>query len=150
LAAATIWARRGRLVAPDDEVLLRRLIQLLDRTGDRGGALRVYEEFAEWLRREYETEPAPETQRLVAEVRAQAYVPPLANDVPRNRAPAALDPGPPNQTVEPGGERRRLLAPWAARVLAAGVLVGVGLASWLGLGPPRPSCVRIDRIDVED
>src|SRR2546426_293195 len=38
LAAAAKWARRGTGLAPHDEELLGRLITLLDRLGDRGGA----------------------------------------------------------------------------------------------------------------
>ena len=40
------WSRHARDLAPLDERLLRRVIQLLDRLGDRVGAVREYETFA--------------------------------------------------------------------------------------------------------
>jgi DNA-binding SARP family transcriptional activator/TolB-like protein len=67
-AAAAQWARRALSLAPDDEGALRRLIVLLDQAGDRSGALRAYEEFAERLRAEFQVEPAPETQALIRTV----------------------------------------------------------------------------------
>jgi DNA-binding SARP family transcriptional activator/tetratricopeptide (TPR) repeat protein len=63
------WARRAMALAPDDEAGVRRLIAMLNRIGDRSGALRVYEAFAHGLRTEFETDPAPETQVLLAAVR---------------------------------------------------------------------------------
>src|SRR5439155_889925 len=55
----------------NEEVLVRRLITLLDRHGDRAGALEAYEEFAVRLREEYDAQPAAETQDLIAAVRAR-------------------------------------------------------------------------------
>jgi serine/threonine-protein kinase len=69
--AATLWARRACALAPEDEGEVRNLIGLLDRTGDRAGAVRVYEEFARWLRVEYEVDPAPETIAAIEAVRAR-------------------------------------------------------------------------------
>lgn len=66
LTAAAGWARRAARLAGDDERAIRRAILLLDRLGDRAGAMRLYEEFARRLRDELEMEPSPETQALVA------------------------------------------------------------------------------------
>ncbi|MFQ5889162.1 MAG: protein kinase [Gemmatimonadota bacterium] len=66
---AAHWARRAFELAPFDEGALRRLIELLDRLGDRAGAVRAYEQFARTLHEEYRTEPSPETQRLIRRVR---------------------------------------------------------------------------------
>jgi hypothetical protein len=63
-------------LAPLDERLLRRLIKLLDRVGDRAGAVREYELFARRLDDALELEPSPETRALVEEVRARSQVPP--------------------------------------------------------------------------
>jgi adenylate cyclase len=68
-AAAVQWARRALTLSPNDETLLRRLITLLDGSGDRAGALRAYELFAERLRTELEADPAPETRALVHGIR---------------------------------------------------------------------------------
>lgn len=68
-AAATALGQRAVRLAPGDEPGLRRLMALLDRGGDRAGALQAYDEFAAWLRREYDTTPAPETEAAAAEIR---------------------------------------------------------------------------------
>lgn len=67
--SASRWARRAARLARTDERRVRRVIQLLYRAGDRAGAVKVYEEFAEYLRREFGVAPADETTRLVAAVR---------------------------------------------------------------------------------
>ena len=51
--------------------MLLRVIELLDRLGDRAGAIREYEAFAKRLREDYEAEPAPETTALIVAVRAR-------------------------------------------------------------------------------
>lgn len=68
--AASVMARRALDLTPDDEAGVRRLIDLLDRHGDRGGALRVYDEWKTRLQSEFGVEPAPETRKLVRRVQA--------------------------------------------------------------------------------
>ncbi len=68
---AAHWGRRAATFAPDDEAAVGRLITLLDRLGDRAGAIREYDLFAKRLREDYEAEPAPETQELIEAVRAR-------------------------------------------------------------------------------
>jgi DNA-binding SARP family transcriptional activator/TolB-like protein/predicted Zn-dependent protease len=63
------WARRARLLSPEDEAGLRRLLTLLEQAGDRAGAMREYEAFARHLAQEYELDPSPETQALIARAR---------------------------------------------------------------------------------
>src|SRR5260370_117314 len=70
LAAAAHWARRAARLAPLDETLLRRLIGLLDRLGDRAGAVMADEDFAKRLAQEYEAQPAAETQAPMTAGRA--------------------------------------------------------------------------------
>jgi DNA-binding SARP family transcriptional activator/tRNA A-37 threonylcarbamoyl transferase component Bud32/TolB-like protein len=74
-AGAAYWGRRAVTLAPLDERLLRRLIKLLDRVGDRAGAVREYELFARRLNEALELEPSPETRALVEDVRARSHVP---------------------------------------------------------------------------
>src|SRR2546428_1264289 len=62
-------ARRALTLSPNDEGAVRRMIGILDRVGDRAGALHVYEEFARQLAADYEAEPAAETQALIEAVR---------------------------------------------------------------------------------
>jgi DNA-binding SARP family transcriptional activator/TolB-like protein len=71
-------ARRAASLAPTDETALRRLMLLLERLGDRAGALRAYQDFAWKLREEYELEPSAETQAVVARIRAEARPSPFA------------------------------------------------------------------------
>src|SRR6058998_3137565 len=72
LAESVQWGRRALRIAPLDEPTLRRLMQALDRLGDRAGALEAYEAFAKRLTAELEAEPAPETRALADAVRARA------------------------------------------------------------------------------
>lgn len=69
LEAAVRWTRRETELALYDESGWQRLIFLLDRLGDRGGALRAYDALAASLHDEFETEPSPETKALVERIR---------------------------------------------------------------------------------
>jgi DNA-binding SARP family transcriptional activator len=64
-------ARRAADIDPTDEQSSRRLIALLDRCGDRGAALAAYDELRRRLQSEYDVNPAPETEQLVARIRAR-------------------------------------------------------------------------------
>jgi DNA-binding SARP family transcriptional activator len=88
-AQAVTWARRVCELAPDDEGARRRLIRLLDACGDRGGALRVYDDLAVWLEREFGTQPAAETQALMREVRSR-----MTPGAPPAAVPPPIAPGP--------------------------------------------------------
>jgi hypothetical protein len=90
LARAAVWARRGVELAPDDEASVRRLIRILDRKGDRAGALSVYEAFRARLAAEYDAVPSPETDALLATIRArqvQIWESPLSGWPPPGRGP---------------------------------------------------------------
>jgi DNA-binding SARP family transcriptional activator len=68
LASSIEWARRAAAIAPGDERVVARLIRLLDSSGDRAAALRVYETLRERLRAEFDVAPSPETQALLARI----------------------------------------------------------------------------------
>jgi DNA-binding SARP family transcriptional activator/TolB-like protein len=68
--AAAVMARRARELDPDNEEGVRRLMGLLDRRGDRAGALRAYSEWQARLLEEFGVEPAPETRKLARKVQA--------------------------------------------------------------------------------
>src|SRR3989442_1282775 len=76
VTAAAHWVRRALELAPNEEALLRRLVPVLDRHGDRAGALQAYAEFTARLAEEYQAQPAPETEALVAAVRARQLAQP--------------------------------------------------------------------------
>jgi serine/threonine-protein kinase len=69
LTLASRWAKKAAKLAGTDERRIRRVISLLDRAGDRAGAVRVYEEFAAYVRTELDIEPSAETQALVKSLR---------------------------------------------------------------------------------
>ena len=98
------WARRALELAPLDEDLVRRVIALLDRQGDRSGAVQEYEAFARRLHEELELEPAPETESLVEAVRTRT----MPNGQPSaigatGAAPAT--PAEPSTITVPSGRR---------------------------------------------
>jgi DNA-binding SARP family transcriptional activator len=68
---AAPWARLAVGFSPDDEAGVRRLIRILDRRGDRAGALNVYEAFRRRLAVEYGAVPSPETEALLTTIRAR-------------------------------------------------------------------------------
>jgi len=64
-------ARRAAALSPDDEAGVRRLMRIVDRGGDRAGALAAYEEFRRRLAAEYGASPAPETEAVIAAIRSR-------------------------------------------------------------------------------
>ena len=115
--SAAAMARRALDLTPDDEDGVRRLMSILDRGGDRGGALRVYDEWRKRLDSEYGVEPAPETRKLARKVQAARKgesheTPPL--DSPAQAAPNAVS--------------STLLVPpprWHRRVLVGAIMLGL-------------------------
>src|SRR5206468_12265012 len=77
VTAAAQCARRATRLAPHDEDLVRRLVALLDRLGDRAGAVAAYDEFAQSLRVDLETEPSAETTALITAVRQRQTAAPV-------------------------------------------------------------------------
>jgi DNA-binding SARP family transcriptional activator len=81
LSTAVASARRLTELAPYDETAWQRLISLLDRTGDRAGALTAYDSLKTRLLAELAVDPSPETSALAEQIRnreaAFALPPPL-------------------------------------------------------------------------
>ena len=90
LTLAVACARRAAQLSDGDERPLRRLLELLERVGDRAGAVRAYEAFARKLASELEVEPAPETVALIERIRA--YPPPRPGSLVELQRP---EPSPP-------------------------------------------------------
>lgn len=65
------WAFRLLGIQQDDERTVREVIALHNQLGDRIAALRLYRDFSRRIAAEYGVDPAPETQALVAYIRAQ-------------------------------------------------------------------------------
>lgn len=70
LSDAGLMARKVVRYSWDDERVLRRAMAMLDRIGDRAGALALYHEFAEHMRRELSATPSAETTALAATLRS--------------------------------------------------------------------------------
>jgi DNA-binding SARP family transcriptional activator/TolB-like protein len=62
---AMSWARRAVGMQPEDEPGVVRLISLLDRQGDRSGALTAYAALERRLADEFAAQPGPETRALM-------------------------------------------------------------------------------------
>lgn len=69
IAKAVAAARRGVALDPDGEDALMRLTELLDRSGDRAGALSAFETFRCRLRHHYGARPSPETEARMRSIR---------------------------------------------------------------------------------
>ena len=75
LDEAARWTRRALELVPEDEAGLRRLLLLLERGGDRTGAIRAYDEFARRMAQELDLEPSSETRALLEAIRAREGAP---------------------------------------------------------------------------
>ena len=116
---ALALARRAVDLDPDNEEGVRRLLAVLDRHGDRAGALRLYAEWQTRLQSEYGAEPAPETRKLARKV--QAHRKGDSADTPARLTP-----------VNPARVPIEGTAPWshigiASAVLALAAVAAIGL-----------------------
>ena len=71
---AVSCARRAVELTGADERMLRQLLEMLERLGDRAGAVLAYEAFERRLAAEFETEPSPETRALIDRIRSRPSV----------------------------------------------------------------------------
>jgi DNA-binding SARP family transcriptional activator/Tfp pilus assembly protein PilF len=144
--AAIEFARRAVELSDADERAVRQLVEILDRLGDRAGALSAYEEFAQRLVRDFGAEPAIETRTLMEHVRARNALQLARSDV--TQAPAAIQPPKPLAFRR----RRSLAAIGLAGVAIAVAVVATQLDSFggigrrLGLGP----AIALPRVVVAD
>lgn len=127
---AARWGHRALELAGDDEVYLRNLIALLERLGDRAGAVRAYEDFAARLSRYYGLEVSPETRKVVARLRARGGSlgqgdrtgsPPLLPLVSQHEPTSDSEPADQETRKDRGGGRRSL-------ALAGTVVITLALA----------------------
>jgi len=120
--SAMHWARWTLDRFPSDEASLCRLMTLLEDSGDRAGALQVYDQFARQLAADFELQPMPETDALAAAIRARVRNAPVA---------LATDNGSRRETSATAGTTtpivRRVLS-WS-RIALAGVASAVALST---------------------
>jgi len=122
-------ARRAMRLDPGNEPGARQLMSLLAASGDRAGALRIWQDLADWFARELEAEPSAETRTLALELRSSDVAGPALPRTP------AIIPGPtPAATPQQSRPatrrpmRRALRSAFAAGTIATGALVVVALA----------------------
>jgi eukaryotic-like serine/threonine-protein kinase len=130
-------ARRAVALSNGDERPLRRLVELLDRLGDRSGALHAYDSFARRLAAELEVEPAGETIALIERIRASG--PPRATPTVEPIAQEASQPAVGHAETDvasrqPPGHRRRLPT-IAAAIAGLGILGALALVRFLRPAP---------------
>jgi DNA-binding SARP family transcriptional activator len=148
LARAVEWGRRAVALAPHDESGLRRYLELLERSGDRGAALRAFEGHRRHLEQADELEPEPETTALAAAIRrrgeaAETVAPPepAAAHVPvQARASDVVQlPAPPGAPQQAAGAHGRSVGTQGSRwrwrplrlgVAAAALLLAVAAVLW--------------------
>ena len=128
-AEAVALARRALELDPDDEEGVRRLISVLDRYGDRAGALHLFQDWQSRLKSEYGADPAPETRKLARKVRAPRQGESLETPASlRSARLAGLPPLIPEPEVSvPPNASDRTKQPRAAGFRAAAVVLGVTL-----------------------
>ena len=129
LAAAAHWAQRACALDPRDEVRLRRAMTLLDRQGDNGSALRLYDGYADRLAAEFKARPSAETTALAAAIRGGGRR--AADDA----IPAPLADRPTNGLVKTSSEAPGVAPPpaRAIRRRVVGTLVAATLLLVVGV-----------------
>ena len=158
---AMTWARRAVGMQPEDEPGVVRLISLLDRLGDRSGALAAYAALEGRLADEFAAQPGPETRAVLQAILQRTSLAPLLQASEPNApalpvsAPvsgagdcAAADSvahvAPPPQPDAMQFRQPVLIAGAIGALAAVGLLVVLGLAR-----PPGGSAsVRVGRIAV--
>jgi len=129
LPTALQAARQAIALDLDDESALARLIALLDRSGDRAGALSAFETFRRRLEKEYDATPSPETDARIQAIRAR--------QVPFAGAAAAS--GPAATPPPPARHRSWRRALWPV----IGGAVATAVIWWLVGSGARPTSVTI-------
>jgi len=158
--SAAGYARRAVTLSPDYEEPACRLIELLDRAGDRAAALQEYEALEGRLAQDLEVPPSPETVSVIQAIRAR-----VTSHGPTSKPPTASRPTPADGLTM-GGELARVLSePDAAPARRASVAVrrwgmAIGLAALAAAGillsgtgptpPTDPNLLAVAPFDVLD
>jgi DNA-binding SARP family transcriptional activator/TolB-like protein len=159
VAAAARWAERACGLAPDDERWLRRALSLLERAGDTGRALRLYETYAERLAAEFTATPSIETKTLAKRIRdgsgpqprSEAAQPTQPPPVSPESTPIATPEDNPRVVETPRPEARasapaprgRSVAIWIAMAVATSVIGTFAVRSLRAARPRRDAQPRV-------
>ncbi len=102
LRAAVLWARKAVGLTPYDEGAARRLISLLDRSGEPASAIEAFEEFERRLVAEYGITPSAETVQQIDAIRSRKNPQPAVPSAPaRKSEPATQSMAPPTPVTAP-------------------------------------------------
>ncbi len=132
-AAAAQWCGWALDRSPLDEAGVRRLMAVLDRAGDRAGAVLAYDRFARRLAADLELSPAPESRMLLDAIRLRdttSRSPRIAPEAPGNagtidRATAVGSQAESAPAVPP----RRVANRRRRAIIALGVLAAIATAT---------------------
>jgi serine/threonine-protein kinase len=134
-ADAVALARRALEFNPDDEEGVRRLIAILDRYGDRAGALHLFRDWQSRLQSEYGADPAPETRKLARKVQAPRIGESLEtpHPLPSSSSTGALSEGHASGPIrgDAVADRRRR---WRQRLLIGILGLSLTTVTLLGFG----------------
>jgi PAS domain S-box-containing protein len=89
IAGAMFWAGRAEVLSPYNEQITARVIALLDAAGDRSSALQKYSELTNRLKKDFDTEPSPETVELISAIRHRKTSAMTEHEVRKLRTPVA-------------------------------------------------------------
>jgi len=148
-SAAKDWSGWATSHAPYDEGVLRRRLAVLAVLGDRAGALKIYQQFADRLLSDLEVEPSPETEAYVEQLR-QGKLSGVSEEGVAAQAPTAESmetvPGRP-EPLKPQSSPGR---PTLRFGLAAAAVTAIIAATWVvatgrqeGAHPPIPEPQQI-------
>ncbi len=130
-AEEVVALRTALKLDPGNEAGARRLMQKLADAGDRAGALQLYQELAEWLGRELEMGPSPETVGLADQIRLLGPVRRMPRidygPVAADAVAAAQPTDPASRTNEAVSTQRRLTRSAVALGLLGVLLVSAGM-----------------------
>jgi DNA-binding SARP family transcriptional activator len=102
---AAFWGKRALALSPFSESEVQRLLRLLDRLGDWAGAERAYQGLRTHLMRQFGAAPAPETARIIEDLRRRAE----SGDLPTSTRFGTRR----FSSDRRRGERRRVAMPWS-------------------------------------
>ncbi len=71
IAGAMFWAGRAEILSPYNEQITARVISLLNIAGDRSSALQKYAALVSRLKKDFDSEPSPETSELIEAIRGR-------------------------------------------------------------------------------
>ncbi len=147
LPRALQLAERAAELSDLDERLLRQRLRLLDRAGDRAGAIRTYDDFARRLWAEHGAEPSAESHDLVERTRVRrsstATDPlplPLPVPLPLPRAAAEeARPDPIALVLDPRTHRARRRGPLVAAAVGGVAILAIATTPMRGVWTKRPA-----------